>query len=163
MILIKITTKSTFKTPLLASKSWYLSYRFSSYSHLFKVEFTELFIQREIQPNSNLQHPIILELLLDPQFPFNLPKLFCRTNVNPHFQILFLTKFSWKIFQPSLADGRDFLEDAIERPWYRPTAHSLSSKSIIRSPTILLREVITSIPTFLVRKFTKENLSKISV
>jgi ubiquitin-protein ligase len=82
------------------------------------VEFTELFIQREIQQNSNLQHPIILELLLDPQFPFNLPKLFCRTN----------------IFQPSLADGRDFLEDAIERPW---------------SPTILLREVITSIPTFL--------------
>jgi len=81
------------------------------------VEFTESFVEQEIQ-QSNLQSPIILELLLDPQFPFNLPKLFCRTN----------------IYDPSLADGRDFLEDAIERPW---------------SPTILLREVITTIPVFL--------------
>jgi len=73
-----------------------------------------------------LRFPIIFEFLMDQNFPFNPPKIFAKT----HF------------YKPSLADGRDFFHEIVQRNW---------------NPAIPLIDIINLLPNFLKRI---EELSK---
>jgi hypothetical protein len=86
------------------------------YNKNFKVELSNELIEMEIEDPRNLKLPAVFELLLDSQFPFNLPRLFTRTPVSYNYSLKYLMRS--KIYEPSLADARDYLEDVMQRPWY---------------------------------------------
>eukprot|EP01017_Pseudomicrothorax_dubius_P011536 TRINITY_DN1432_c0_g3_i6.p1 TRINITY_DN1432_c0_g3~~TRINITY_DN1432_c0_g3_i6.p1 ORF type:complete len:254 (-),score=47.05 TRINITY_DN1432_c0_g3_i6:276-1037(-) len=75
------------------------------------------FDQKELSrlPNRNL--PFMFEIFLGEKFPFVFPKFFCRTTFS----------------RPSLADGRDLLNDILGRPY---------------SPSILLHDIVTQLIPF---------------
>lgn len=75
-----------------------------------------IFSKNDIQ-KFNKGKPILIEIVLNDNFPFDAPRIFCSTS----FTI------------PSLADGRDILEDILEKPY-------ISS--------ILLENIISLMPSF---------------
>ncbi|EGR29226.1 hypothetical protein IMG5_160250 [Ichthyophthirius multifiliis] len=64
--------------------------------------------------------PIKFEILLYKTYPFTFPQFICQTNFS----------------EPSLADGRDLIDNIIEQQWI---------------PSILLYQIVEQIPGFLVK------------
>ena len=79
-------------------------------------------IEAKLMPSIALPHDTLsCELLLSPQFPLSSPTLICHTS--------FTT--------PSIADGRDLVEEVLEGQWNRE---------------ITLRRIVEAIPGFVVRE-----------
>jgi len=65
------------------------------------VEVCEDVIIGELSELKHTTLPIIFEILMDQNFPFNAPKLYPKTN----------------FYKTTIADGRDFILDVIQRNW----------------------------------------------
>jgi len=65
------------------------------------VEVCEDVIIGELSELKHTNLPIIFEILMDQNFPFNAPKLYPKTN----------------FYKTTIADGRDFILDVIQRNW----------------------------------------------
>jgi len=84
------------------------------------IELPEDSLRELIKEPIKLIFPVIFEIYLDAKFPFVSPRLYCKSN----------------FYEPSLADGRDFIDDVVEQLW---------------TPAILLKDV-----TLMLTKFIKK-------
>lgn len=72
-----------------------------------------------VQVRADQGKALTFVVFVESKFPFSFPRIYCQSAFTRN---------------PTLSDGRDYLEDIIQRPW---------------SPSVLLVEIISHIPAFI--------------